>query len=59
MILSSKTISLVNFKQACNLLQVSRPTLKKLINEGKVKCHRVGHKYLFISNELVSNLKSL
>jgi excisionase family DNA binding protein len=42
--------------QACKFLQVSTPTLSKLIKEGKLPCHRIGNVLRIKKSALIKSL---
>ena len=44
-------------KEASEYLRITRQTLLKLIQEGKIKTQKVGHNYRFLKCELEKYLK--
>ncbi len=44
-------------KEASEYLRITRPTLFKLIQEGKIKVQKVGHNYRFLKSELEKYLR--
>jgi len=44
-------------KEASEYLRITRPTLFKLIQEGKIKAQKIGHNYRFLKSELESYIR--
>lgn len=44
-------------KEASEYLRITKPTLFKLIQEGKIKVQKVGHNYRFLKSELERYLR--
>ncbi|WP_417396931.1 helix-turn-helix domain-containing protein [Gimesia chilikensis] len=48
--------------QACELLQISIPTLRKLTNDGTIPCKRIGHRVRYpvdALNDYVNDLSTV
>ncbi len=45
---------ILNLKEACKLLGISRPTILKYLHNGKLPARRLGRKWLFSKRQLIS-----
>ena len=50
--------SLISMKDLCKRLDLSEPSVRKLIRKGKIKSIRVGNNIRFDPNEVIGNLKT-
>jgi len=47
-----KDLNVLTMMEAMEYLRTTRPTVKKLIKEGKIKANKVGRNYRFLKSEL-------
>ena len=48
---------LLTTKQVAEIFHVTRPTIFKMINEGKLRAFKVGHHYRFKQHEIEEDLR--
>lgn len=47
----------ISISEACELLKISEPTLRKRRARGEIPCYRQGRNYYFFKSELLASLK--
>jgi len=47
-----KTEDVLTSREACELLRISRPTLRKLINKGEISAFKIGNNWRIMRTEL-------
>lgn len=47
----------LTFAEACEFLRLSKPTLRKCVNNGTIRGRRVGRDWRFLRSELEAYLK--
>lgn len=50
-------VELLNIKQVCDLLKISKVTLHKWKRVGKIPYYRISNKIYFKKSEIIANLK--
>ena len=55
---SDSNEEILTTEEVCKLLRISRQTIYKLVEQGKLPGTKVGQSYKFLKSELIESLKS-